>query len=91
MMELSPQIISQVFSLPPHERYELAHQLLDSIDDKAAADLDQAFVAELQRRRNEMVRGEEIAADWRSALLAIETPYPRKVCIDSEAAPPGRG
>jgi len=72
-MELSSELVHQVFSLPPNERYQLAHQLLDSIDEGANADLDQEFVAELQRRRNEMLRGEETVADWRAALLAIES------------------
>jgi putative addiction module component (TIGR02574 family) len=75
-MELSPELVHQVFSLPPHERYQLAHQLLDSIDDSAAADLDQEFLAELRRRREEMVRGEEVVADWRTALSAIENALP---------------
>lgn len=72
-MQLSSNLVHQVFSLPVNERYELAQQLLDSIDDAAAARLDEEFVAELQRRREEMLRGEETAADWRLALSEIET------------------
>ena len=71
-MELSPELMHQVLSLPVHERYELAHQLLDSIDDNAADNLDKEFLEELQRRRQEMLRGEETVADWRAALSAIE-------------------
>jgi putative addiction module component (TIGR02574 family) len=71
-MELSPDVLHQVLSLPPQDRYELAHHLLDSIDDDAAADLDQAFVAELKRRRDDMLHGDEVAADWRASLAAIE-------------------
>jgi putative addiction module component (TIGR02574 family) len=72
-VQLSSNLVHQVFSLPVNERYELAQQLLDSIDDAAAARLDEEFVAELQRRREEMLRGEETAADWRLALSEIET------------------
>ena len=71
-MELSPELIHQVFALPPQDRYELAHHLLDSIDDDDAADLDEAFVAELRRRRDEMLRGDEIVEDWRASLCAME-------------------
>lgn len=71
-MELSSEVIGQVFSLSPQERYELAHHLLDSIDDTAAADLDRAFLEELRQRRDEMLHGNEIASDWRASLSAIE-------------------
>lgn len=71
-MNLSSDIVNQVFSLPPRERYKLAQQLLDSIDDAATAQFDAEFVAELQRRRKEMVCGEETVSDWRAALSAIE-------------------
>ena len=72
-MSLPSEIISQVFSLPASERYKLAQQLLDSIDGAATARFDDDFVAELRRRREEMLRGEETVADWRTALSAIET------------------
>ena len=71
-MELSPELIGQVFSLPPQERYELAHHLLDSIDDAAAAEIDQRFVDELRRRREEMLNNDEIIADWRESLSTIK-------------------
>ena len=75
-MELSPDLVHLVFSLPAHERYELAHQLLDSIDDKMAVSLDQEFLNELRLRRDEMLRGEEMVADWRAALSRIESSLP---------------
>jgi putative addiction module component (TIGR02574 family) len=75
-MDLSPEIANQVFSLPPGERFALAQQLLDSIDESAMHRLDREFVAELQRRRDEMIRGEELITDWRSALDAIEGSLP---------------
>jgi putative addiction module component (TIGR02574 family) len=71
-MEISPDIIGQVFSLTPQDRYELAQHLLDSIDDAAAADLDRTFVAELRRRRDEMLNGNETVIDWRASLSTIE-------------------
>jgi putative addiction module component (TIGR02574 family) len=71
-MELTPELLHQVLSLPVSERYELAHQMLDSIDDAAATGLDQQFLAELGRRRQEMLQGQETVADWRAALSSIE-------------------
>lgn len=71
-MNLPSDIMNQVLSLPASERYELAQQLLDSIDDATAAKIDEEMVAELRRRREEMLRGEEIVPDWRASLSAIE-------------------
>lgn len=71
-MSLSSDMMSQVFSLPVGERYELAQRLLDSIDASAAGQIDHDFVAELARRREEMIRGEQIVPDWRAALSDID-------------------
>jgi putative addiction module component (TIGR02574 family) len=71
-MNVPSDIVNQVLSLPARERFELAQQLLDSIDDAASAKFDEELVAELQRRREEMLRGEAIVPDWRAALLEIE-------------------
>ena len=75
-MSLPLDIISQVFSLPASERYKLAQQLLDSIDDASTERFDADFVAELGRRREEMLRGEETVTDWQAALSAIESSLP---------------
>jgi putative addiction module component (TIGR02574 family) len=77
-MELSPDLVHQVLSLPVQERYELAHHLLDSIDENAATSLDEEFLAELRRRRDEMLRGEELVSDWRSALSNIDRSLPAR-------------
>jgi len=71
-MTLSSAVASQVFSLPATERFALAQQLLDSIDETESARLDDEFVAELKRRRQEMLAGQEIVGDWRAALASIE-------------------
>ena len=71
-MNISNEIVSQVFALPPDQRYALAQQLLDSIDEAAVAEFDHQFVTELHRRREELLRGDEAVSDWRGALLAIE-------------------
>ena len=71
-MSIPSDIMSQVLSLPAHERYALAQQLLDSIDDKAAETFDAQFIADLRQRRDEMMRGEHIVSDWRAALSEID-------------------
>jgi hypothetical protein len=58
--------------LPPEQRYTLAQQLLDSIDEEAARQFDAHFVAELNRRREELLRGVELVENWRLAISDIE-------------------
>jgi hypothetical protein len=64
--------MNHLFSLPPGERFILAQQLLDSIDASEASKCEERLEMELKRRREEMIRGEQIAPDWRAALLEIE-------------------
>jgi Putative addiction module component len=71
-MAVEPDILSGLFSLPPGERFILAHQLLDSIDESETIRCDEQFALELKRRRAEMMRGEEVVPDWRAALSEIE-------------------
>jgi hypothetical protein len=71
-MIISSELASQVFSLSPEQRYTLAQQLLDSIDEEAAAQFDAQFIAELNSRREEMLRGFDVVDDWRTAIADIE-------------------
>jgi putative addiction module component (TIGR02574 family) len=75
-MTISSELVNQVFALPPDQRYALAQQLLDSIDDEEASQFDAQFAAELNRRREELLRGVEQLVDWRTALLEIERSFP---------------
>lgn len=65
-------MMSQLFSLPLGERYLLAQQLLDSIEDKESEQIDGQILSDLLQRRDEMLRGEQIVVDWRDALGEIE-------------------
>jgi putative addiction module component (TIGR02574 family) len=56
-MSFSNEFVNQALSIPATERFTLAQRLLDSIDDKESAHLDAEFLAELKRRRDEMIRG----------------------------------
>lgn len=72
-MSVSADIWSQLFTLPPSERFSLAQRLLDSIDDAEAAEFDNQFLTEVRQRREDMLRGEAIEPDWRAALSEIES------------------
>lgn len=71
-MSVSSDILSQLFTLPPSDRYSLAQQLLDSINDSEAAGFNDQFLTELRQRREELLRGDQIVPDWRVALGEIE-------------------
>jgi putative addiction module component (TIGR02574 family) len=71
-MSVSADIWSQLFTLPAGERFSLAQKLLDSIDDAEAEQVDEEFLAEIRRRREEMLKGDSIEPDWRAALNEIE-------------------
>lgn len=71
-MSVSADIWSQLFTLPPGERFSLAQKLLDSIDDAEAEQVDEQFLAEMRHRREDMLRGGSTEPDWRAALAEIE-------------------
>jgi hypothetical protein len=75
-MNLPSEIVRQVFALSVDQRYELAQQLLASIDDPSWFEFDEPIVAELRRRREEMLRGEQIVPDWRAVLAEIDSNSP---------------
>ena len=61
-----------VFMLPPRDRLALARALLDSIqDDEGLWQLDDEFATEIQRRKTEMLRGEQIVPDWRQSMEEV--------------------
>jgi putative addiction module component (TIGR02574 family) len=49
--------------LPPEDRERLVDQLLESLNEPAATELDQAWEAEIERRLGEYERGEVKAID----------------------------
>lgn len=71
-MSVTSEILNHLLQLPPQERYSVAQQLLDSINDTEAAGFDDQFMTELRQRREEMLRGDQVVSDWRRALGEIE-------------------
>jgi len=61
-----------VLSLTPGEKLALARELLDGIsDDESQWQIDGEFAAELERRKQEMLRGEQIVPDWRASMEQV--------------------
>lgn len=61
-----------IYTLPAQERLALARELLDSIqEDESLWRLDDDFAAEVQRRKEDMLRGEQITPDWRTTMEEV--------------------
>jgi putative addiction module component (TIGR02574 family) len=52
------ELETAVLSLPAEERARLAHTLIVSIDDDPAAGVEEAWLREVDRRAEEVMRGE---------------------------------
>ena len=57
------ELVKRVRSLPPEERERVVDQLLESLNEPAASELDAAWEAEIQRRLGEYDRGQVQAID----------------------------
>jgi putative addiction module component (TIGR02574 family) len=58
-MSANPRsILEAALSLPPDDRAEIAERLMFSLDDRHRAEIEAAWDAELQRRANEVDRGD---------------------------------
>jgi len=58
-------LLDQVLKLPADERAELARQVLLSLEpEEFSADAEQTWVAEIQRRREAIRRGEVQLLEW---------------------------
>lgn len=65
-------LLSEVLSLPQHERAELAARLLESLDSGPEADIDAAWVEEIERRCEASDRGANVSSDWNDVRRRIE-------------------
>ena len=58
-------LLEQVLKLPVEERAELARQVLLSLEpEEFSGDVEQAWMAEIQRRREAIRRGEVQLLEW---------------------------
>jgi putative addiction module component (TIGR02574 family) len=71
-MSDSEELFSQALSLPQRERAELAARLLESLDEHADGDVDEAWVREIERRCAAVDAGEVVTSDWNEFRQRIE-------------------
>jgi putative addiction module component (TIGR02574 family) len=64
MSQKSQVILGEALKLTPHERAEVAEQLIASLDDVHDPDVEQAWQEEVQRRLLQVERGEVKAISW---------------------------
>jgi len=64
-------LLEQVLRLPEHERAEIATRLLESLDSEAQQ-VDQAWVAEIERRCAAVDAGTLTTSDWKDVRARIE-------------------
>jgi len=64
MTDKSQAIVEQALKLSPTERAEVAEQLIVSLDEVPDADVEQAWQAEIQKRLQQIDRGEVKTIPW---------------------------
>jgi putative addiction module component (TIGR02574 family) len=66
------RLISELMNLPPHERADVARQIISSLDGPSDADAAQAWVQEIERRVREIRDGSVQLADWEDVKARIK-------------------
>ena len=62
---------AELLALPPAERAELAHALLESLHEEADPDAEAAWISELDRRAQAVADGTAKLVDWEEARARI--------------------
>jgi putative addiction module component (TIGR02574 family) len=65
-------LLEQALQLPEHERAKIAARLLESLDETAQTDIDEAWAAEIERRCAAVDAGELQTSDWKDVRERIE-------------------
>jgi putative addiction module component (TIGR02574 family) len=65
-------LLDQALRLPEHERAKIAARLLESLDETAQSDVDEAWAAEIERRCAAVDAGELQTSDWKDVRERIE-------------------
>ncbi|EDM80399.1 hypothetical protein PPSIR1_11505 [Plesiocystis pacifica SIR-1] len=72
MTDEASQILDAALELPEHERAQIAAILADSIGDGSSPnELRTAWLAEVQRRREALERGEETLVDFDDVMARL--------------------
>ena len=62
------QILQSALSLPPDDRVEIAESLILSLDEERAAEIEEAWAAEIKRRLDSIDKGDVKLVPWEEAL-----------------------
>ncbi len=65
-------LLEQALQLPQPERAKIASKLLESLDDNAQRDIDDAWAAEIERRCAAVDAGTLSTSDWKDVRARIE-------------------
>ena len=65
-------LLQQVLDLPEHDRAEIATRLLESLDPDSQEDVDEAWVAEIEKRCAAIDAGTMSTSDWKDVRARIE-------------------
>jgi putative addiction module component (TIGR02574 family) len=68
---MSDELLSAVLALPPSQRAELAHKLLQSLEPESSPEVQEAWADELVRRARELESGTVKAVPWPEARAEI--------------------
>lgn len=72
-MSAAERLLSEVLALPVAERAKLAHHLLESLEPAADDELDAVWLAELQKRAEDVRSGAVEPIPWQAARDNIMT------------------
>jgi len=71
-MSESEEVLMKALRLPEHDRAELARRLLESLDEDRTEDIDNAWLAEIERRCAAVDAGEAVTSDWEDFRQRVE-------------------
>jgi putative addiction module component (TIGR02574 family) len=72
MVNDSEELLSKALQLPEHDRAEMARRLLESLDADRSDDVNDAWLAEIERRCAAVDAGEAVTSDWEEFRQRIE-------------------
>ena len=76
MTELGEKLRAELLRLPTEDRAELAYLLIRSLGDEEQGDVHSAWEAELERRWQEMERGEVAGEPAEKVFAELRKKYP---------------
>jgi putative addiction module component (TIGR02574 family) len=75
MTRLASDLLSKALDLPNRERAEIASRLIESLDESPDTEIEEAWLAEIERRCAAIDRGEAKTIDWELFRGQIEAEF----------------